>query len=124
MRYLVLSLAAITLVSCNRDPNYLKQKYLQNGNKYFDAGRFNEASIMYRKALEKDRKYGQAWYHLGLTQLKQGSVASAVESLRRADEGLPKGTADSDDTILKLSEIYVVAAQAQPHNEQIVRDVA
>jgi tetratricopeptide (TPR) repeat protein len=124
MRYLALAVTALALVSCNRDPNYLKQKYLQNGNKYFAAGRLNEASIMYRKALEKDRRYGEAWYHLALTQLKQGGVASAVESLRRAEQSLPRGTADSDDVILKLSEIYVIAAQAQPNNQQIVKDVA
>jgi tetratricopeptide (TPR) repeat protein len=123
MRYLALVLTALALVSCNRDPNYLKQKYLQNGNKYFDAGRLNEASIMYRKALEQDRKFGEGWYHLALTQLKQGQVSSAVASLRRADEGLQKGTPDSDDTILKLAEIYVMAAQNQQNNDQLLKDV-
>jgi tetratricopeptide (TPR) repeat protein len=123
MRYLALALTALALVSCNRDPNYLKQKYLQNGNKYFDAGRLNEASIFYRKALEQDRKYGEAWYHYALTQLKQGQVASAVGSLRRADEGLKKGTPDSDDAILKLAEIYILAAQQQTNNEQLLKDI-
>ena len=123
MRYLALALTALALISCNRDPNYLKQKYLQNGNKYFDVGRLNEASIMYRKALEQDRKFGEGWYHLALTQLKQGQVSSAVASLRLADEGLKKGTPDSDDTILKLAEIYVVAAQSQQNNDQLVKDV-
>jgi hypothetical protein len=33
MRYLALALAAISLVSCSRDPNYLKQEYLQSGIK-------------------------------------------------------------------------------------------
>jgi len=123
MRYLALVLTALALVSCNRDPNYLKQKYLANGNKYFDAGRYNEASIMYRKALEQDRKYGEAWYHYALTQLKQGQLSSAVGSLRRADEGLKKGTPDSDDAILKLGEIYVIAAQSQQNNDQLRKDI-
>ena len=31
MRYFALALVALSLISCNRDPNYLKQKYLQSG---------------------------------------------------------------------------------------------
>lgn len=112
MRYLALALLAVGLVSCNRDPNYLKQKYLESGNKYYDASRYKEASIMYRKAIDKDRKFGVAYYKLALTNLKQGSVASAVPALRRAVELIPVGTKESDDSILKLSEIMVVAAQA------------
>jgi Tfp pilus assembly protein PilF len=61
MRYLTLALAALSLVSCNRDPNYLKQKYLQSGIKYFDGSRYKEASIMFRKSIEADRKFGPAY---------------------------------------------------------------
>jgi tetratricopeptide (TPR) repeat protein len=124
MRFLALVLTALTLLSCNRDPNYLKQKYLESGNKYFDAGRFKEASIMYRKAIDKDRKYGVAYYKLALTDLKANSIGGAVGALQRAVELLPKGTADSDDAILKLSEILVVAAQSQEHNERYLKEVA
>ena len=38
MRYFALALVALSVISCNRDPNYLKQKYLQSGIKYFDGG--------------------------------------------------------------------------------------
>jgi tetratricopeptide (TPR) repeat protein len=123
MRYLVLALAAISLVSCSRDPNVLKAKYLESGNKYFDAGRFKEASIMYRKSIEADRKYGPAYYHLALTDLKLGSIAGAVPMFRRAHELLKGGTPESDDTDLKLSEILIVASQGQEHNEAIIKDV-
>ena len=124
MRYLVISLTALTLASCNRDPNYLKQKYLANGNKYFAAGRLNEASIMYRRALEKDRKYGEAWYRLALTDLKKGSVPNGVNDLRRAVAELKPGTPESNDAILKLSEIYIIAAQAKEGDEALVKEVS
>ena len=78
MRFLALALASLTLISCNRDPNYLKQKYVESGKKYYDAGRFREASIMYRKAIEKDRRYGEAYYRLALTDLKSNQVPNAV----------------------------------------------
>ncbi|HWE48439.1 MAG TPA: tetratricopeptide repeat protein [Bryobacteraceae bacterium] len=123
MRYLVLALAAISLISCSRDPNVLKAKYLQSGNKYFEAGRFKEASIMYRKSIEADRKFGAAYYHLALTDLKLGSVAGAVPMFRRAHELLKAGTPEADDTDLKLSEILIVASQGQEHNEAVIKDV-
>ncbi len=123
MRYLALALAAITLVSCNRDPNYLKQKYLESGNKYFTAGRYNEASIYYRKAINADRKFGEGYYKLALTSLKQNAVQGAVQALRRAVELLKPGTPESDDSMLKLGEIMIVASQADPvKSTQIIKE--
>lgn len=123
MRYLALALVAVCLVSCNRDPNYLKQKYLQSGIKYFDGGRYKEASIMFRKSLEADRKFGPAYYHLALTDLKEGEVPNAVQAFRRAQELLKPGTTEANDTDLKLSEILIVAAQSQTNNDVILREV-
>ena len=123
MRYLALALVALSVISCNRDPNYLKEKYLQSGIKYFDGGRFKEASIMFRKSIEADRRFGPAYYHLALTDLKLGEVPNAVPMFRRAHELLKPGTDDADDTDLKLSEIMVLAAQAQEKNEAILKEV-
>jgi len=125
MRFFALPLVALTVVSCSRDPNYLKQKYLESGNKYFDAGRYKEASIMYRKSISADRKFGTAYYKIALTALKQGSVAGAVPTLRRAVELLEPGTPDSDDATLKLCEIMVVAAQSAQDrsNESLIKEV-
>jgi tetratricopeptide (TPR) repeat protein len=123
MRYLALLLASLTLLACSRDPNYLKQKYLDSGNKYFDATRYKEASIMYRKSIEADRKFGPAYYHLALTNLKLLSIPNAVPALRRAIELIPPGTPDYDDATLKLCEIMIVASQGQTKNEQVLKDV-
>src|SRR5579872_6821123 len=103
MRYLALALASFTLISCSRDPNYLKQKYLESGNKYFDAKRYKEASIMYRKSLEKDRKFGPAWYHLALTDLALGEVMNSIPALHRAVDLLKPGSPEADDASIKLA---------------------
>src|SRR5580658_9165992 len=123
MRYLALALVAASLISCNRDPNYLKQKYLQSGIKYFDHGRYRDASIMFRKSIEVDRKFGPAYYHLALTDLKEGQVPNAVPAFRRAHELLKPGTEDANDTDLKLSEIMILAAQSQDNNEAVLKEV-
>ncbi|HTA43964.1 MAG TPA: tetratricopeptide repeat protein [Bryobacteraceae bacterium] len=123
MRSLALLLAAVLLVSCSRDPNYLKQKYLQSGIKYFDAGRYKEANIMFRKSIEADRKFGPAYYHLALTDLKQNQIATSVGALRRAVELLKPGTDDANDAVLKLSEIIIVAAQSEDNNTAMIKEV-
>ena len=123
MKYLVLAVAAVSLISCSRDPNYLKQKYLQSGIKFYDRARYKEASIMFRKSVEADRKFGPAYYRLALTDLKQGQVANAVGFLRRAEELLKPGTPEADDTDLKLSEILILAAQQQANTDTILREV-
>ena len=42
------------LASCSRDPKVQAQRYVENGNKFFEKGKYKEASIMYRRALQKD----------------------------------------------------------------------
>ena len=94
------------MISCSRDPNVVKLRYLNNGNKYFDKGKFKEASIMYRTAIQKDAKFGQAYYRLALTNLKLGQPVSAVPPLRRAVELLAAGP-DRTDARIKLADIYL-----------------
>ena len=107
MRPLVIILAALTLVSCSRDPNVAKKRYLENGNKYFAKGKFKEASIMYRNALQKDQRYGLAYYHLALTDLKLGRVPNSLGELRRAIELVPKDQPEHLDAEIRLAEIYI-----------------
>ena len=47
-----------TTISCSRNPNELKKKYIQTGNKYFAAGKYRQAAILSRSAVRKDAKFG------------------------------------------------------------------
>ena len=93
--------------SCSRDPNVVKARYLQNGNKYFERGKYKEASIMYRTALQKDMKYGDAHYRLALTELKLEQPVAAVGELRRAVELLKPDRPERTDARIKLADIYL-----------------
>jgi len=99
---------ALLGVSCSRDPEVAKRKYLESGNRYFARGKYNEASIMYRTALKKDPRYGEAYYRLGLTALKQNNPAAAERALSRAFSLLKPGP-ERDDAVSKLSDIYLAA---------------
>jgi tetratricopeptide (TPR) repeat protein len=108
-----LSAVLALLAGCSRDPNVAKVRYVESGNKYFAKGKYKEARIMYLDALQKDRRYGPAYYHLGLTALKIGPPAEAVDALRRAIELLPPSDPNHWDGMVKLSEVYLLAGREQ-----------
>jgi tetratricopeptide (TPR) repeat protein len=106
----VVVVALMALSSCSRDPNVAKKRYLDSGNKYFDKGNYKAAVLMYRDALQKDKKFGEAHYRLGLTYLKMNNLAEGVRSLRRSTEFLNHNDAHYWDAIVRLSQIYISVA--------------
>ena len=110
---LAIALVVTGLTSCNRDPNVMKQVYLEKGNKWFDRGKYKEALLMYRDALQKDTRFAEAHYRIALTYLKvPGGITEAVHSLRRADEFFKldpnyKKNPHYWDTVTRLSQIYL-----------------
>jgi len=126
MRRLALILAAVALVSCSRDPNVAKKRYLENGNKYYAKGKYKEASIMYRNALQKDQRYGLAYYHLALTDLKLGRTSNALGELRRAIELIPKDQPEHIESEVRLAEIYLAFTredQFLTEVESVIKDL-
>src|ERR1700685_4508206 len=104
-KFLLMLLVVMLVASCNRDPKVQAERYLENGNKFFDKAKYKEASIMYRRALQKDLRFGEAYYRLALAELKLASYGDAVRALRRAVELEP----DNSDAAIKLSDILMVA---------------
>lgn len=96
---------ALLAAACSTDPNVVKKKYLDSGNKYYDKGKYKEALIMYRNALRKDMKYGEAYYRAALTELKLGRIGEAAHSLHRAVELQPNNL----DAINRLINLYLNA---------------
>ena len=105
LRLLTTLALLFAFVSCSSDPDARKKKHLTNGNKYFDNGKYKEASIMYRRALKEDMRFGEGWYKLGLTELKMGRPGEAANALRRAVELQP----ENSDAHSKLADLYLTA---------------
>jgi tetratricopeptide (TPR) repeat protein len=68
VRFLTLA-ACLLVVGCNRDPRILGLKCVTSGNKYFKDGKFKQASILYRRALQLNPKDPDAYYRLGLADM-------------------------------------------------------
>jgi tetratricopeptide (TPR) repeat protein len=68
----------LSLASCSRNPD----KYVASGDKYFKAGRFDEAAIQYRNAVQINPKLAQAHYQLARAYLELKSYQPACEELR------------------------------------------
>jgi tetratricopeptide (TPR) repeat protein len=92
-------------VACNTDPNVAKKKYVDRGNRYFEKAKYKEALIMYRNALRKDLRYGEAYYRSALTEIKLSRYSDAARDLQRAVELQP----DNLDAYTRLINIYLNA---------------
>src|SRR5271167_3281059 len=112
---LALSLVGLLLLaSCYRDPNLPKQKYLESGQRYFDKGEYGRASIQFRKALQIDHQYAEAYYRLGLTDIKLQAWADAFHSLDQATALDPNNL----PAHLKLGEMLLSARRWEDARQQ------
>src|SRR5215813_2664911 len=72
---------------------------------------------MYKSALKKDLKYGEAYYRLALTDVKLGRLQEAMGDFRRALDLQP----DNMDAASNLADIYMLAyMQARKDQERDV----
>ncbi len=101
VRYLLLALLVFA-AGCNRDPIAQSERLVNSGNKFFNLNKLKEASIMYRRALQKNPKNGEAYYRLGLTSLKLQNYPDAFNWLRRATNTPPV----NPDAPVKLADLY------------------
>jgi tetratricopeptide (TPR) repeat protein len=108
------------LASCNRDPKVASENYVKKGNGYYDKGKYKEASIMYRRALQKDKLNGDAYYRLGLVNMKQAMYGEARHDFMRAAD-LPNANADA---LGKLADIDLAFYLTDPQGaKQLLGEV-
>jgi tetratricopeptide (TPR) repeat protein len=109
------------LASCTSDPQVKAQRFVDQGNKFYNRGLYKEASIMYQRALKVEKKFGEAYYRLGLTDLKLAAYGNAAQMLLRAVDLQPQNT----DAIVKLADLNLLASveQKSPNRDREVAEV-
>lgn len=111
---------SVFLAGCGGTPEQQAQRYLESGEKYFKNGKYKEASIMYRRALQKNMRFGEAYYKLGLTELKLGKFVEALRALQRSVELQPKNM----DAPVKLAEMYLTIYANDPKKpQQFIKEI-
>src|SRR3954471_2672042 len=66
--------------ACSQSP----EKLIATGNRYHNQKKFKEASILYQKAIAKDKTNAEAYYRQGLNLLDDGNPVEASKYFRRA----------------------------------------
>jgi cellulose synthase operon protein C len=105
------ALAAVIVVAtafaaCSKDPEAQKQRFMASGDRYVSEGKFREAVIDYKNAVQADPVSGQARAKLAAAYEKIGDGSSALSEYVRAADLLP------DDVGLQLTAgNYLLAAR-------------
>ena len=103
--------ALLTVSACG----HTKQGYVAKGNDLFQAGKYADANLNYRKAIQKDPQFGEAYYRLGLTALKQNDPSQAYAALSRAVALLPENI-DVKERFADLCVAVYLADTRRPQN--------
>jgi tetratricopeptide (TPR) repeat protein len=109
-------MASLFTSNCSRN----SQTYLEDGNRFFDQGKYDAAEIQYRNALQKSPDLGEAHYRLGLTQIKKNRIPEAYQQLRQASQLLP----DDGRVLAKLGELAIALYDANPRHPRQLYDQA
>ena len=97
-----------------------KQGYVAKGNRFFAAGKYQDAVINYRKAIQKDPNFGEAYYRLGLAAIKQNQAKDAYEALFRAVRLLPNNI-DAKENFGKVCLSWYLAERLPALYKQITQ---
>src|SRR5579872_7045553 len=99
-----------TLTACRTS----KEGFVAKGNKLFAAGKYADAELQYRSAIQKDVQYGEAYYRLGLVEERLQRPGEAQRALLRAVQLLPQ----SVDAKEKLGSLMLEYYLLDPHHSQ------
>ena len=88
---------ALLFTGCITDPNKRKLRHLAKGETYARGGKYREAVIEFRNALEIDSRFAEAHYQLGRTYVVLKNIDSAYRELTEAvTSNLPIPTRNSN----------------------------
>jgi tetratricopeptide (TPR) repeat protein len=116
-KYLGFLLNLILLLSgCSRKAT----DYLQRGKTLFDAGKYSDAALEFRKTIQKDANLGEAYYRLALADEALGQFPEAFQALTRAVALTPQNT----DAVVKLGDLSFEGYISNPRRPKPLYDNA
>lgn len=92
--------------------------YVAKGRELSAKQKYAEAVINYRNAIQRDPKFGEAYYQLGLTEVRLNQRPEAFQNLSRAVDLLP----DRDDVKVTLGDFSFNTYQADRTRPKVLYD--
>src|ERR1035437_9658818 len=119
MSKLHVAIAALILFQgCGWNPLARKEDYLKRGQEFARQGKYEDAALQYRKAIQKDGKYGEAYLRLGQLFVLQDRPLESFPAFTRAVELMP----DSREARAELGRTALTILLANPRRPQNVYD--
>lgn len=97
----------ILLSACSHDPNLRKQEYLKSDQQFFQQGKYQDAAIQFRNALQTDPRFAAAHYELARCYLKLEAWNSPYSELLRAAELDPSNRAAQ----IEMGKLFVMGRE-------------
>ena len=98
----------LVLAGCLRDPNVRKQKFMEQGDRYFAREKYPEALLTYERAVQIDPRFVAAHYGIAKCHLKMSSWAPAFQELQRTIDLEPQNW----PAHLDLGQLYLAGGRA------------
>jgi len=98
----------LALGGCFRDPNARKQKFMEEGDRYFARQKYPEALLTYGRAIQIDPRFVAAHYRVAKCHLKMGNWQSAFQELQRTVDLEPQNW----PAHLDLGQLYLAGGKA------------
>jgi tetratricopeptide (TPR) repeat protein len=111
---IIVLLSLVAEFGCHRSAQY----YLDLGNRLYAEGKFDEASINYRKSITSNPQDAEAHYRLALDELKLGQGGEAYNEFTRATKLAPA----RDDVAVAFADFALVAYSADPKKPKLLYD--
>src|SRR6266478_6392926 len=105
-------LAVLLSTGCSRSP----QHYLDVANKLAAQGQYADAELNYRKAIQKNGAFGEAYYQLGSMNLQLSKIQPAYQALSTAAQLLPA----REDVQVKFADFAMTIYWADPRRPQVL----
>jgi tetratricopeptide (TPR) repeat protein len=97
-----------------------KESYVAKGNKLFATGKYREAALNYRTAIQKDASYGEAHYRLGLADIQLGLARESYDALFRAVQLSPANV----EAKKKFADVCLTLYLADPsHSKRLYTQI-
>src|SRR5262249_21883101 len=103
----LVAVGLLALTACSRDPTKAAQRYVASGDAYASAGKYAEAIIQYRNAIQNDPRSSDARLKLAETSFRVGDGATALEQYIRTADLRPDDVAVQ----LKTSKLLLLAGR-------------